>query len=122
VGLSADLRRKSFPWQRDALDSLFTAMHILCPRAKIRRQRRYNAIYNGARIVAYIEPEQHRILFGFFRNFIRDTLPPPCLRTVPFPQWNRAHGGLTGYEWPIRPTSTDVAEISFLAVKAYWWI
>jgi len=120
--LQSDLYRKCWTDHIDAMSSLLDAVAVFCPRACLRSQERYSALYKGNKeIFAYIEPQQNRVLFGFFRNYVADAQQRVRIRMTSFPEWNTSKGGLVGavLDGTGESLGDTTADIAYLILESY---
>jgi hypothetical protein len=89
---------KPYEEQSDAFKKFLAGIEIFTPAFRLDSQDRYSAFYYRGRPVVYIEPQRSSIVFGFFRNDIREYYELHRDEFCHFPDWNTARGGLVGYD------------------------
>ena len=119
--LSADMSWKCWDDHLQAFKSLVDAVALVCPGITVRSQARYSAFYRGGRIIAYIEPQRRRILFGIFRDYVSPVKRRIEIKGTDFPNWNTSKGGLVGFElWGHdKDLARRVADIAYLIIESY---
>ncbi|MCP4987682.1 MAG: hypothetical protein GY928_16985 [Colwellia sp.] len=122
--LIESLNQKSSRVHTEAFNNLNDSILSLCAGLRIKPTERYFAYYRGDNIAAYIEPQEDRILFGFFNDIVSliNDQKLVYIRPTTFGKWNKTKGGLLGYE--IKGTDQKhlkqcIEDIAFLIMASY---
>lgn len=119
--LTSEMSWKCWDDHAQAFDALVTALSVICPRITLDSQNRYSAFYKGKSVLAYVEPQKHRILFGFFKDWVDPIQCRIRIYPVSFPEWNKSKGGLVGFELSGHGEDLPpkIADLAYLVIEAY---